>query len=372
MSGFNIERLINLNSFNQGLSENETLSLSLPAGTTVDLDFESYCYYYTDNTYNNDEISSILNSKNHTNKVAAPINRWANYNAFHNVEGYQKNYSDFGTSCNKNYFHRSGSDLIYDTFFKQDFLPPITNNLSSNSSFHNFEGQNKNKVRSIVLFLRANLGKSIANNFKEEVESLGAYVFIADNSRELLEVNSELDGCKRLIVTSADVALNEKLPEEISKKKWSNFLGIVLYCGPHAEYHIKWCSRVSTIKFLSQNLIEVRRAISWLFSESGVNTNEVPNIGRRGKKVGLQEIKKPTQSKTHATNNEFPSLGMQSITNKAICENDDNATSTGHYSPFGMNNANPHENIASMFRALAIETKIASQVNNGQFFNIDN
>lgn len=368
MSGFNIERLINLNSFSQGISENETLALSLPAGNTVDLDFESYCYYYSDNTYNNEDISSILNKKNEING----INNWVNFNNIDNNKYFEEYMqSNFTNNIKTNYKHDVESYCDY--YNKDNFLPSLINsNLILNHCFQNSEVKVKSKVKSIVLFLRANLGINVAKNFKEEVEALGAYVFIAENCKELMDVNNELDGCKRLIVTSADLALNERLAEEISKKKLSNFLGVVLYCGPHAEYHIKWCSRVSSIKFLSQNLIEVRRAISWLFSESVTTTNEMPNIGRRGKKVGIQELKKSSQNKINSVAGNFPSLGMQALTNQDMNEGDNRIHSTGNYSPFGINNSNPHDNIASMFRTLALETKIATQVNNGQFFSIDN
>ncbi|OII74252.1 uncharacterized protein cubi_01096 [Cryptosporidium ubiquitum] len=369
MSGFNIERLINLNSFNQGISENETLALSLPTGNTVDLDFESYCYYYSDNTYNNEDISSILNKKNEI----SGINNWVNFNCTENKYFEECMQSNLTTNINKTNYKHDIESYCNDYYNRDNFLPSLMNsNLIINHCFQNSEVKVKSKVKSIVLFLRANLGINVAKNFKEEVEALGAYVFIAENCKELLDVNNELDGCKRLIVTSADVALNERLTEEISKKKLSNFLGVVLYCGPHAEYHIKWCSRVSSIKFLSQNLIEVRRAISWLFSESTATTNEMPNIGRRNKKVGLQELKKPSQNKINSVMGNFPSLGVQGLTNQIINEEDNQINSTGNYSPFGINNSNPHDNIASMFRTLALETKIATQVNNGQFFSVDN
>lgn len=369
MSGFNIEKLINLNSFSQGISENETLALSLPTGNTVDLDFESYCYYYSDNTYNNEDISSILNKKNEING----INNWVNFNSVENTKYFEECIpSNINTNINGMNHVNDAEYTCHDYYNKDNFLHSLINSNFVTNYFHNSEVKVKSKVKSIVLFLRANLGINVAKNFKEEVEALGAYVFIADNCKELLDVNNELDGCKRLIVTSADVALNERLAEEISKKKLSNFLGVVLYCGPHAEYHIKWCSKVSSIKFLSQNLIEVRRAISWLFSESLLNANEMPNIGRRGKKVALQDLKRSSQSKINSVASSFPSLGMQTIGTQSISEEDRNIHSTGSYSPFGINNGNPHDNIASMFRTLALETKIATQVNNGQFFSIDN
>ncbi|KAH8583834.1 uncharacterized protein ELE39_001580 [Cryptosporidium sp. chipmunk genotype I] len=370
MSGFNIEKLINLNSFSQGISENETLALSLPTGNTVDLDFESYCYYYSDNTFNNEDISSILSKKNEING----INNWITFGGVEHTKYFEEcMQSNIATNINRMNNRKDAESTCSDYYNKDNFLPSLINsNFIANHYFHNSEVKVKGKVKSIVLFLRANLGINVAKNFKKEVEALGAYVFIADNCKELLDVNNELDGCKRLIVTSADVALNERLTEEISKKKLSNFLGVVLYCGPHAEYHIKWCSRVSSIKFLSQNLIEVRRAISWLFSESITNTNEMPNIGRRGKKVGLQDTKKSSQSKMNSVTSNFPSLGIQTITTQNTGEEDNHINSTGSYSPFGINNSNPHDNIASMFRTLALETKIATQVNNGQFFSIDN
>lgn len=364
MSGFNIEKLINLNTFSQDISENDTLALSLPSGNTVDLDFESYCYYYSDSTYN-DGISSILNKKSEIDGM----NSWVNF-SYDNAKYLEECLSSSFTGVNRGNYQHNIESAFSDYYNTDNFLLPslINSNIVTNHYFQN-EVKVKSKVRSIVLFLRANLGINVAKNFKEEVEALGAYVFIADNCKDLLDVNNELDGCKRLIVTSADVALNERLTEEISKKKLSNFLGVVLYCGPHAEYHIKWCSRVSSIKFLSQNLIEVRRAISWLFSES-IATNEMPNIGRRGKKVVIQDAKKSSQNKMNSISGNFPSLGIQPLTARSVNE-DNHIHSTGNYSPFGRNNSNPHDNIASMFRTLALETKIASQVNNGQFFSLD-
>lgn len=362
MPGFNIERLINLSTFSQDISENETLALSLPSGNTVDLDFESYCYYYSDSTYN-DDISSILNKRSEIDGM----NSWVNFSSIDNSKYLECLSSNF-TGINRSNYQHNIESAFSDYYNTDNFLPSLINSNITNHYFQH-EVKVKSKVKSIVLFLRANLGINVAKNFKEEVEALGAYVFIADNCKDLLDVNNELDGCKRLIVTSADVALNERLTEEISKKKLSNFLGVVLYCGPHAEYHIKWCSRVSSIKFLSQNLIEVRRAISWLFSESTA-TNEVPNIGRRGKKVGLQDAKKSSQNKVNSIPGNFPSLGMQPLTARSMNENN-HIHSTGNYSPFGRNNSNPHDNIASMFRTLALETKVASQVNNGQFFSLD-
>ncbi|KAH8741360.1 hypothetical protein FG386_003207 [Cryptosporidium ryanae] len=369
MSGFNIDKLISLSTFNDELNENEILTLSLPTGTTVDLDFENYYYYH--NNSSNDEFSS----HNKENESFNELNNFDNWlydlksfkQDFFGSENFNlgeglKNGSVDGLLCNFRDFY-NGNDSI-------------NSKIDSNKggSFkNNFSdiGTKKGQVKAIVLFLKANLGLGIANNFKEEVESLGAYVYIAENCKQLLEVNNELDGCKRLIVTSADLALNEKLSEEISKKKLSNFLGIVLYCGPHAEYHVKWCSRVSCIKFLSQNLIEVRRAISWIFSESFYSTNEVPNIGRRGKKVGIQEIKKFTQSKIPITN-DFPTLGMQGIHSDFYEKYRSESNSIGSYSPFGRSSSNPHDNISSMFRTLAIETKIATHTNNSQLFDINN
>ncbi|KAJ1607664.1 hypothetical protein OJ253_2246 [Cryptosporidium canis] len=364
MSGFNIERLINLNTFSRDISENETLTLSLPSGNTVDLDFESYCYYYSDSTYNED-ISSILNKRNEMNG----INSWLSFNNTGNTNYLEEYLGSSFTNNNRSGYQHDFESAFSNYYNTDNFLSSLINTNPIASQCLQNDLKVKSKVKSIVLFLKANLGASVAKNFKEEVEALGAYVFIADNCKDLLDVNNELDGCKRIIVTSADVALNERLSEEISKKRLSNFLGIVLYCGPHAEYHIKWCSKVSSIKFLSQNLVEVRRAISWLFSESTIS-NEVPNIGRRGKKVGLQDIKKSSQSKVNSLHGNFPSLGMQQLTNRAIVEGNQ-IGSTGSYSPFGRNNSNPHDNIASMFRTLALETKIATQVNNGQFFSLE-
>ncbi|KAH7648970.1 hypothetical protein FG379_001339 [Cryptosporidium bovis] len=368
MSGFNIDRLINLNTFNDELKESETLTLSLPTGTTVDLDFESY-YYYNNN--HNDEFSYHIKE----NESFNGLNNFDNW--LYDLKSFKRDFFDRENfNLGENIRNKSVDDLLYnfrDFYNGNENIPALTGSNATGSLKNSYTdiGTKKGQVKAIVLFLKANLGLGIANNFKEEVESLGAYVYIAENCKELLDVNNELDGCKRLIVTSADLALNEKLSEEISKKKLSNFLGIVLYCGPHAEYHVRWCSRVSCIKFLSQNLIEVRRAISWIFSESFSNTNEVPNIGRRGKKVGIQEIKKSAQSKIQ-TNSDFPTLGMQGISSDFYGRDRSESSSIGNYSPFGRSSSNPHDNIANMFRTLAIETKIATQANNDHLFDIDN
>ncbi|OII76532.1 hypothetical protein cand_000530 [Cryptosporidium andersoni] len=370
MSGFNIERLIKLNTLSEDFHGGEIFPLSLPTGKSIDLDIESYCYYYNDYFGSGDILNTSFNKDCLVNSdYLAGIHQWVNYNSNEIMES-QRN----GDGYNEN----KCKQMVKDEDIKENIdilgiknksndnmLPTL---LSYPRVFHNekakIEGVVVSCVKAIVLFLRANLGSEISKIFKKEVESLGTYIVEVTTCSKLLQIFDELDGCRRLIVTSADAALNENLTESLNKKKYRNFLGITLYCGPHADYHVKWCSKVPCIKFLSQNLIEVRRAISWILAESVSNLTETTlSTSKKSKKITTNSNKKILAAKAFPSLvGDFPSLNaVKSVNNENKCLFNTSQLENHqiHYSPLGVGKCN--SDIITMLRNIAISTALENQ-----------